>query len=245
MCRRLYTFPKFKNKALVNLTSFEVHELHCKSWKCPDCAKKKRINLYHSMLNFFKDAKAIPMWTFTASSRDLEPLQHMRLMQNAFHTFLKECRRNPLITASNRKFKYVRILELHKSGYVHYHILTNRAVDYHILQAAWEHACILAGFPNTDTKFCNVNCIWKANAKHAASYIVKYVLKAVEDFPDFISRWSKSKNTEITTKYISPDKWQLVDFSRPDPLGFLYSLHISEKAQSSEKITLFEASPPV
>lgn len=234
MCQRIKLIPKLQNKALLNCNSGEVHELNCKCWKCAECGPRKAKQLYATMCNFFKDSKAIPLWTFTASSSGLNEVQHSRMMQVAFHHFLKEARRNPILSSKAHKFKYVRILELHKSGFVHYHLLTDKAVPFSALQVLWEHACELAGFVNNGSKFCNVNTRWCDSPRGAARYVVKYVLKAVVDFPAFISRWSKSRSTAISTTWKSTDKFVIFDASKSSLLGFLYLSNYSDKAQNLE-----------
>lgn len=240
MCIRIKQIPKFQNKALLNIDTSELHELHCKSWSCPECAPKKAKRLYISMLNFFSQFKGVPLWTFTASPSIYTPIEHAKLLQIAFHNFLKECRRNKLISPDKQKFKYVRLLELHKSGYVHYHLLSTHFVNFEILSELWRNALLTAGYVPSLPKFSNVNTKWIPNAKQAAKYVVKYVIKAVADFPAFISRWSKSNNTAVSTKYITKDNFMIVDLNSRNPLLKLYLYSYSEKAQKQLEFLLFE-----
>lgn len=232
--------PKFQHKALLNLNTSEIKELHCKSWSCPDCAPKKAKRLFASMYKFFSQFKGVPLWTFTASPSSYTEIEHAKLMQAAFHIFLKECRRNKLISDKQRKFKYVRILELHKSGYVHYHILTTHFVKYEILCELWSRALIVAGYIPTLPKFSNVNTKWIPDAKQAARYVVKYVIKAVQDFPAFVSRWSKSHNTAVSTLYKTSDNFALIDLSKQNPLLQIYLYSYSTEAQKKLEFILFE-----
>lgn len=235
MCIRTRITKFGRSHAIYDAERHTLHAINCKSWACPECSKIKVRFLKEGLKKHFADNLGMRMLTLTLAPSIYSPLEHAELFQRAYKIFIKELRRSKSLTPNQNNFKYVRCIEQHKgerckghrsvaNGYFHYHIMIDRYLPVQILQRILEHSVLLAGYQTDAVKFCNVNIKLIPSVKTAINYVISYIFKAVEDFGNLITKWTKSKGTPIFTK----DKREGIYFlvkSKDIPKEFLLYLY--------------------
>jgi hypothetical protein len=99
------------------------------------------------------------------------------------------------------KAEYFRMLELHKSGFPHYHFLIRGPYwPRDAIRAEWERL--------TGAFICNIQRIWE-NDKSRHRYCIKYVTKALDAQTLAARSWSASRNFFLPEDPVPPefDKW--------------------------------------
>lgn len=146
-------------------------------------------------------------------------------MRKAWRIFTKELRRNKALTEKQRNVQYVKVVELHKSGYVHFHALFTQYAPIAIISAIWDNACkqVLKTNAHVATAYVRGH---KHNHTQAANYVTKSVargsgnsskvayatkdedsFKNIGELGDRVKRWSKSAKTGIFPKYAGPSQY--------------------------------------
>lgn len=136
-----------------------LHALVCGRWGCSYCGPRKARKLAHRvgqanpnrMLTLTVDPARwdSPRAAYDGTRRKITPLiQRLR----------KQC----------GNIEYMRVLELHKSGYPHYHlIIRSDYISHHLIKHAWAD---LTGATIVDVRKLH-------NSTHAARYTTKYLCK--------------------------------------------------------------------
>jgi hypothetical protein len=98
-----------------------ITKTSCKSWDCEYCRRKKGSFIQQQIHKHFADA-TIYMLTFTYFQQrpKLDVWNDLGVTWNRLRTYLKK---------NNPNLKYIRIVEPHKSGYPHIHVLTNSYIN--------------------------------------------------------------------------------------------------------------------
>jgi len=137
-----------------------VVPLCCKSWACPDCAKR----LARLWAKRAAEAKPERFLTITADpARSTSPHDAYLKMKKAFQQFVAKWRRRKKV------FEYLAIWELQKSGWPHLHVLQKG----HYVPIAY----IRAWFDKADIG--TIDDIRRVQPpENAAAYVVKYTGKA-------------------------------------------------------------------
>lgn len=104
-----------------NVQSHIIVPVHCKSWDCPTCRPIKARWLRDQMSEYFKDDSIylLTLTYFQSSSKE-------SVWKNLGKTW------NRLITyihKNHKKLKFIRIVEPHKSGYPHLHVIVDQYID--------------------------------------------------------------------------------------------------------------------
>ena len=227
MCVRTHHIRKLANKAIINISSGELKEISCNSWLCPECSKRKRAILYKGIKEYFCNSRYVRLWTFTASSANISIIDHTELMRKAFHVFLKYIRRHKSLSEVTKKFLYVRVVEFHKSGYIHFHLLIDKFLPQNIVAECWQRALLVARPAYTEGVNGFVFVRAQMSAKIAAGYVVKYVMKSVADGVRTIARWTKAKGTPIFARFKSNSTWLVLNYTSTGRL-FSSSLELLE-----------------
>lgn len=163
---------------LLNTQTGEVVKLNCKAYSCPVCGIRKKMQLQNALEKVLNDWKTVRMWTFTASSNNCTPTEHAEKMKLAWRKFTKYIRTSPILPNSIKTIQYVKVAELHKTGYLHFHILVDKFVSWDIFQTIWTQIC--AKVFQSETKCAHVNVIGTRYPKVAAKYVAKYVSKSAQ-----------------------------------------------------------------
>lgn len=110
--------------------NYKAVRLSCKSYLCPRCRSKAYLNL-RRRLNEAIIGVDYSFWTFTVPFGNYHSPEGIQSLCKLWDTFLKALKRQyPSI-------KYIRILELQKSGNPHFHILFNRYLNFNFVREQW------------------------------------------------------------------------------------------------------------
>lgn len=117
------------------MSKIASYPLRCKSWDCPECAKRKSIKYGHRIAAAFKNQQ-LYFYTFTFYHNNA-PIEVWRKAALAWNSL------NIAIHKKIGRFPYVKILECHtESNFPHYHILSSA-----LLPAVWlGEQALAAGF---------------------------------------------------------------------------------------------------
>lgn len=131
--------------------------------------------------------------------------------------FITYLRRSQLLSRVQAKSIYIKVLELHKSGFIHYHVLFSTYLPVHVIRAMWQKAInIVMGSVGWNG---NVNISKKPISKSSAGrYIAKYVTKAAQDLTVNLRLWSKSEKVKIFEVHKSSD---LIINAKSENLGII------------------------
>lgn len=186
--------------------AMHVH-LRCKSWECPYCGERKRRRLMKRIFEGeiikqcdkagFRAAYSIKLLTLTVPG-EIYRLTHTReqaLEALAIH-FEK------LIKALKKqfgKFHYLRVVEKHKDGFPHYHVLLvgNAIAGKEVLGTIRRLWCDTYKMGNVDLKVLK-------SGKHGVRYITKYLTKSLGRYPNK-RKFSPSKGALVPTE--KPGEW--------------------------------------
>ena len=155
----------------------------CHSNYCPVCRaknlRKLRAMLYRTM---YGNRWRLITLTFPNHSKD--PTQQLREIYKAFKNFILRLRR------VNKKIKYIRVIELHKSGFPHIHLVVNKYVSLQFISEAWKQlgGGIVDIRSAAHCKICKkaAPCVHIKNKaiaghKQAARYLTEEVEKKAQD----------------------------------------------------------------
>jgi hypothetical protein len=191
---------KWLNKENGDITKFD-----CKAYRCPHCGPIKRRQLWRAIHRYLQNWDIIRFWTFTLTSNVAKlHSKHYKVLQTAWKYFMTYLRRSPELQKRAQNLNYIRVNEMHKSGYTHLHVFIDVFLHYDLILSLWTVACNKAisvhGIDYSD-KLCHCNVKAIHNPKVCANYVVKYVLKAAEDdFKPFLRFYSKSQKVVFFAK---------------------------------------------
>jgi hypothetical protein len=227
----------------LNQSTGEIIKFDCKAYKCPACGPKKRRQLWSAIYKYLQNWDIIRFWTFTLTSQISKSQdKHYKILQTAWRYFMTYLRRSPALSARTKRLNYIRVNEMHKSGYTHLHVFIDVFLPYDVIFSLWTIACTKAisvfGIDYSNKLgHCNVKAIH--NPRVCANYVVKYVLKASEeDFKPFLRFYSKSFGVIFFYK-----KNVAVDSENPPPKFVLLNLNkvsISSHLEIAQ-VCIFEA----
>ncbi len=162
----------------------------CKTWGCPHCGPKKRRILIRSVIESFHNERFLSLWTFTISTDAVcQQELHTKMMQGAWRRFVIKIRQGYCGLSLKTGFKYFRIAEKFKSGFIHFHCMFNRWINKAKVNIMWE-ACVRAQahkmgiFLKWEDQVCNANVAksktGRPNPSAIAAYVAKYVTKTLQ-----------------------------------------------------------------
>ena len=216
-----------KSVRLVSHVTGNIHFVRCKTYKCKSCGTAKKIKIQQKLQEFLDTCDYIRMWTFTISSKFSSLEENAKLWSIAWRRFVTELRRCDELNAVQKRVSYFRVAEIHKSGYIHYHVCLNKFLPVQVVRALWRRCVAYALGYYPKNAFANVNIKLITESKTAAKYVSKYLEKgiAAEQYNDIL-RTSKSRDIPA----FFPRKISVAEFvvlSEQD--AFAYSLYVRSK----------------
>lgn len=162
----------------------------CKTWACPYCGPKKRRLLIRSVIEAFNQERFLSLWTFTVSTEVVCRQElHAKLMAGAWRRFVIKIRQGYCGASVRSGFRYFRMTEKFKSGFIHYHVMANRWLDMKRVNIIWE-ACVRAQahfmsiYLPWEGQICNANVAKSRTGRPSpnaiAAYVAKYVTKTLQ-----------------------------------------------------------------
>ena len=180
----------------LNKSSGAVHcrRLYCKTWKCSRCGPKR------AKTDATCDSRAcgeekhleINFMTLTLDPEKLRGVEATKYLKYCLHKFMTICRRR-----YGSQISYICVLEYHKNGNPHLHIVLDRYIDQAWIQEKW-HA---VGGGWVFIKYVYVRKI--------ANYLSKYLSKEMmtSPAPKGSRRVTTSRNIRLFPKIVSDLIW--------------------------------------
>jgi hypothetical protein len=150
----------------------------CKAWDCPECRKMKGSWLQEQIQSIFADSD-LHMLTLTyfQNKSKIDVWKSLGSTWNKFRTYLKKLYPDLI---------YIRIIEPHKSGYPHLHVLISKFIS---IKKATKYITA-QGF--------GWNCqLIKISADSGKAYVSKYLTKA--EWSDEANKLRKLSNARIVS----------------------------------------------
>lgn len=216
-----------KNLRLVSHVTGNKCFVRCKTYKCQSCGTAKKIIIQKKLQDFLETCQYVRMWTFTISSKFSTLEENAIIWSKAWRRFVTELRRDFALSEIQRKCSYFRVAEIHKSGYIHYHVCVNQYLPVKIIRALWQKCVAYAIGYYPKNAFANVHIKAEMNAEIAAKYVSKYLEKgiAAAEYNEIL-RTSKSRDLpRFFPKKITVCEYMVMN----ERDAYFYSLYIKSK----------------
>ena len=223
-----------KNMRLVSHVTGNICFVKCKTYRCEQCGLRKALTIMDKLHEFLSSCDYVRMWTFTISSNFSTLADNAKLWSVAWRRFVTELRRCPQLSPAQKRTSYFRVAELHKSGYIHYHVCVNQFLTVSVIRNLWKNAVAYALGYYPQKPFANVNIKQIADAKTASKYCAKYLKKGIaeQEYADIL-RTSKSRDLPaFFPKRISVAEYVCLN----EKEAFMYALYVrnmKEKAYAN------------
>lgn len=165
--------------------------VRCGTWACPVCGHAKKKRLCAAAIAAFSTEKFLSLWTFTLSSDLGWTLdEHSAVMLGAWRRFVIKVRQKWLGRITTQGLKMFRVVEQHRSGAIHFHVMMNRFLNKERIKLLWM-ICVIRQADSMglalpyDRKLCEANVAptrgrGKPDARTVACYVAKYVTKTLQ-----------------------------------------------------------------
>lgn len=201
-----------------NTRTGKSHKPHCKSYSCEKHGWKHAKRLQEAIEATVSEWDKIRFWTFTLSSKLFNaPEEHSKCLSKIWRYFVTELRRNKILSESDRKVDYIRVSEMHKSGYIHFHCFFNRYIHFSKIYALWLRATEVVLGRSDKVSGCYV--VGNRNAKTVAKYVSKYVTKLAKQKIKYANLYSTSGNITLFGDPRPKDAYAVYDSKRKIWLG--------------------------
>lgn len=195
-----------KGHMLLNLDMEKYVHIHCLKYSCPLHGWKRKLKLEKGIEKYLSKFTHIRFWTFTLTSKGFETFSdHYRVLSLAFRYFTTYMRRHKSLTESEQDFQYVKVVDLHKSGFIHYHAFFDRYISVYKVRELWTQALQKAGKDNALRGSAWSNRL--LNPKLASKYVSKYVVQAAGLVSFRLNYYSKSSRVSLFEKFKTFGKW--------------------------------------
>lgn len=165
-----------------------VVSLKCRCWRCENCGEERR----NALIKRIKAGEPDLFLTFTIrGGTGATPLENRALLAWAVNQVIRRIKRRYKL----KSFPYVVVVEAHKSGEPHVHMLARaRYVDQAWLSKQWEE---LTGAFRVDVRRIQ-------DRGRAGAYVAKYLAKKPHQFGTFKRYWF-SRDYDTTWRKDAPE----------------------------------------
>lgn len=191
---------------LISQVTGTIIEAHCKAYICTECGPKKLKVLYSKIKSKLETWKIIRFWTFTLTNRIVTNKEkHYEALREIWRRWITYMRRSKSLRLEQRKFSFIKVIEMHKSGFIHLHVFISEFIHQTVAQNVWEQCC--QEVLKVGGHLGQTYVIIIPNAKVGAKYVVKYVLKIVNELDSTFRKYSKSNDIVLFPKKMGPTEW--------------------------------------
>jgi len=178
---------------------YAYNRLKCKTWGCPECGPKKAIKLQKAIEEKAKEKDLTRLLTLTLDPKTIPPgVDRIKFIRNILRKFRVYLKRK---YGSN--IAYISVIEYHKSGIPHLHILVNRYIPQRWISKSWE---ALGG-----GRIAHIERV--ADLGRVGRYVVKYMTKeAILSSPKGTRRYTTSRDIILFVK-LKHSGWWLTLYS--------------------------------
>jgi hypothetical protein len=188
--------------------------LDCKTWGCAYCAPKKAKRYKAAIREIAEREQLNRFLTLTLDPRKIEgsPVRYLRRVFNKFRVYL--------LRKYSKSIKYIAVLEFHKNGNPHLHILLDRFIKQQWISEKWS---ALGGGKIVDIKFVDIHRV----SRYLSKYLTKELLLSA---PPRSRRVTTSRGIHLLEKKVSEIAWQLLELS-------IFHLHRRYRASAQDAIS--------
>jgi len=163
----------------------------CKTWDCSYCAPRKAWRYRQAISAVAEQQGLNRLLTLTLDARKVkgDPVRYLRRVFSKFRVYL--------LRKHGSSIKYIAILEFHKSGIPHLHILLDRFIAQRWISAAWS---ALGGGNVVDIRYVDVHRV----SHYLAKYLTKELLMSA---PARSRRVTTARAIRLFEKKPSPIVW--------------------------------------
>lgn len=173
--------------------------VNCGTWTCSYCGKKRAKLAKWAIRNWAEKLQLRVFLTLTLDPSKLSEVEHdiqyLRWVFNKFRTYLR------------RKFgetpKYIAVVELHKSGIPHLHILIDRYIQQAWISQTWD-------------KLGGGRIVWieRASIRNVSRYLSKYLTKQMLlSTPKGTRRITSARGIKLFEKIPPTIAWEVLEHS--------------------------------
>ena len=192
------------------------HRLNCRTWGCCYCGPKKAKRYRYLIGHLAEREKLTRFLTLTLDPSKVEgdSVRYLRGVFNKFRLYLRRKYGAPV--------KYIAVLEFHKSGIAHLHLLVDRFIPWDWIRQSWS---AIGGGRVVFIKYVDVHRI----SRYLSKYLTKKLLLSA---PKRSRRVTTPRSLRLIEKKDAETGWELSKFS----IFSLYSRLLSgvESAQVDE-----------
>jgi hypothetical protein len=163
----------------------------CKTWDCAYCGPRKAWRYKQAICTVAEQHHLNRLLTLTLDPRKIkgDPVRYLRRVFNKFRVYL--------LRKHGSSIKYIAILEFHKSGVPHLHILLDRFIAQRWISAAWSS---LGGGRIVDIRYVDVHRV----SHYLAKYLTKELLMSA---PARSRRVTTARSIHLLEKKTSATLW--------------------------------------
>lgn len=173
------------------------HRLNCKTWGCCYCGPRKA-KLYRYRIGQLAEREELTRFlTLTLDPAKIEgnSVRYLRGVFNKFRLYLRRKYGTPV--------KYIAVLEFHKSGVAHLHLLVDRFIPWDWLRQSWS---AIGGGEMVFIKYVDVHRI----SRYLSKYLTKELLLSA---PKRSRRVTTSRSLHLIEKKDADTCWELFKIS--------------------------------
>jgi len=172
--------------------------VNCKSWTCPKCGPRKAWRLIKSIETWTRDHDLSRFMTLTLDPKkipnNLEREKYMRNVWSKFRVYLGR--------KLGKGVEYIAVMEYHKSGIPHLHVLINQFVPQKWISSSWSK---LGGGYIADIKRV-------VDISKIGYYLGKYLTKdMILSAPKDSRRYTTSRGIKLNKHYVHTGQLDLFD----------------------------------
>ena len=173
------------------------HRLNCKTWSCCYCGPRKAKRYRHLIGQLAEREKLTRFLTLTLDPSKVEgdSVRYLRGVFNKFRLYLRRKYGAPV--------KYIAVLEFHKSGVAHLHLLVDRFIPWDWIRQSWS---AIGGGRVVFIKYVDVHRI----SRYLSKYLTKELLLSA---PKRSRRITTSRSLHLIDKKDAETGWELFKVS--------------------------------
>jgi len=173
------------------------HRVNCKCWSCCYCGprKAKRYKYLIGQIAEREQLRRFLTLTLDPSKIKGNSARYLRAVFNKFRLYL--CRRFGVAV------KYIAVLEFHKSGIAHLHLVIDRYIRWTWIKKSWSR---LGGGTVVNIKYVDVHRI----SRYLSKYLTKELLLSA---PKRSRRVTTSRSIRLIEKKAEEQRWLLLKVS--------------------------------
>ena len=208
-----------------NTRTGKSHKPICKSYKCEKHGWRHANRLRKALGAVLESWKNIAFWNFTLSNKVGESKEdHSKILSKIWRYFVTELRRNKLFSNRETETQYIRVTEMHKSGFIHFHAFFDRYIHHSKIIAIWRRATeVVTG---RSEKLSGAYVVGNRRASAVTNYVVKYVTKQANLRIKYANLYSTSGTIILFDQTKAIDAYAVWDSKRKIWLGLRPPHHL-------------------